>query len=161
MIQIALLVFIAGIWGKVIYDFFKYKEQKHELADNYPIQTAAPVLDEKFSYELDLEYRDPFLGKYPKTKSNSNRPKTSYTPPPKKDKPEEKPKKKVNVKWPKIEYVGNIMNNNAKTESVTLKVNGEESFMLPGQAIQGVTLKALFPDSIQLVYQEEQKTILR
>jgi len=161
VIQIVLLVFVVGIWGKVIYDFFKYKELKNEPISNYVSQDMVPTITESFDYELDLDYRDPFLGKYSRAKSSANRPRSTYIPPPKKDKPDEKPKKKVNVKWPKIEYVGNILNTSSRTESVTLRVNGEESFMLPGQTIQGVTLKSLFLDSIQLVYQEEQKTILR
>lgn len=161
-LQILLIIFIIGIWGKVGYDFYKYKGQKATITQPSYIPFIAADGGEPFTYSLSLNYRDPFLGKYAepkpaKRKSISRSKKLSKTP----EKNKEPIKVKQKVIWPRVEYVGNIRNEKTKKESVTLKVGGRESFMLPGHEIQGVKLKALYPDSLVIEFQEEEKTILR
>lgn len=164
LMQIALLIFVIIIWGKVVVDFFSYSKDQENKSYILPESIEKPAeLLEEFSYELDLNYRDPFLGKsmYQKkksTKKQNNHENAKITV--KKNNTTAKLPKKP-VKWPLIASLGGLSNTNGETSSVILKINGVESLIAPGDSIFGVSLVELTRDSIVLSYQNEFKTLLK
>ncbi len=158
--QIALLIIVILIWGKVAMDFFEYSDEKTTPAYQYTSKEKDTMTSvEEFSYELNLDYRDPFLGKEAASKSTPK--KTTVSHPKPTARKEETTNKTPQVKWPKIDYLGDLASTKGSNYAVILRINGEESLISKGDSISGVSVNQLFQDSIQLSYMSELKTILK
>lgn len=160
--QIALLTFVVLIWGKVAVDFFSYSEGGPDYIIKPKSVTETPtVLQEKFSYELNLDYRDPFIGKSMQRKKRTSNQSTPRPKPVVSSIPKTPVVKAPKVKWPLVVSLGGVSNTNGNSSSVILKVNGQESIISLGDSISGVSLVELTRDSVTLSYMNEYKTLLK
>jgi len=153
---IGLIIVIVVVWAKVIIDLFKYKQPEQVYVPMSNDKVTETTLDEKFNYELMLDYKDPFLEKSTRRKI-SNQSQVTRT----------KPKKKTlvnrdnNIKWPLVKYVGNVLGVNTHQETISMKINGKEFSFMEKETHEGVSLLALYPDSIQISFKEQLKTLKR
>lgn len=158
-----LITVVAGLWG---YNIYKTIENE-QLSDEYLQATIdqsnniTPILFKKDSFDLELAQVDPFL-KTNRFKRNSTtvQPQIAVI----KDK---KPKVIVPVKeekkleWPIIQYFGFVRNHDAKQPLSMLKVGNAIHKIKAGNSIDNIYVKAVFRDSISLIFEGETRNFLK
>jgi len=157
------------VWGLVFYKIYHAVYGGEEVFD-VPEYNNLPVFEEKQrekTYTLLVDYKDPFLGKKFNYTSNENsRTRTSNyrntTNRPKKNISRPKPVVKITAQktFPTVVYQGfQIMD--ADTV-VLLKINKRfYPVARIGDSFQGVEVKHIYKDSIQVQFDNQQQTILK
>ncbi|PQJ76532.1 hypothetical protein BTO16_11545 [Polaribacter glomeratus] len=102
-------------------------------------------LSEQSFYELTKEYRDPFLGGFPKKKRVT-----------KKKAPQ---KIEPTITFPNVVYNGVI--GGSQTKSYILTVNGKQEILNKGETLQGVKLVKANSEEIVVTFEKVTKTITK
>lgn len=153
-----LYVTVAGLWSVAIYRTWKNYEVKTESETNTVVNMppVSPLQFQKDSFELILPESDPFL-------------KEGWTPVVavnvvKTEKPERSEEPTVVVApqpkiWPRVEYYGFVKNRNQNSTLCLLKIDGRQLQLSQGEKHDGLLVLKTFRDSVQLLFEGEQKTV--
>lgn len=143
-----LLALVLFIWGMVIYRFFSYTSP--ELPQNTSSKqfTMRPLeMKPKENFVIDVNYRDPFLGKMyaPATAS----------------KPTAKKRKIVEpVEWPQVIYKGIVSDTKDKKKVFMLIINGKAHMMKEKEVVDNILLKSGNRNSVTVKYKGDLTTIM-
>lgn len=143
-----LLFVVLIIWGLIVYQFISFTSEDF-TTDNFemdlPVKALAVIKRDTFS--IDVNYRDPFLGKM-------------YIA----DKPTISPKRKVKIKepvvWPAVVYKGLVSDTKDKKKVFMVIINGHTYLMREKETEQEITLKKGNRESIDVKYKGENYNIL-
>jgi hypothetical protein len=151
-----MLLFVAFIWGKIIYDIVTAKKESTVEFNNSNIdhETSELFLQVEL-IDLNLNYPDPFLKTSKKTqpvpKINSDTKKT---------KPNKSPDKEIQIKWPSIEYKGLIANAKGNSRGV-FRWDGKDEVFAVGEEHMGISILKMWKDSVELKYQDVNKMLYK
>lgn len=141
-----LLIAVLVIWGMIGYQIYTRLNPSVPEIEMSQIKTRfqkQEVVEQSF-YELSPEYRDPFLGVFPKKKIVQKKRVVS---------------KKSTSPFPNVQYNGIIEGNRSK--SYILTVNGKQEIVKKGQFFQGVKLLRASKTEVQVKFEGEIKKIAR
>ena len=145
-----LLLLVIIIWGLLIYKFFSFRND--EIAETITTQDfiVKPLtIEEKDLVLIDVNYRDPFLGKMymppSQTKINIRK---------------KKPLQKEIIIWPEVVYKGIVSDNKDSKKVFMIIINGQTYLMSEKDTEQDVTLKGGNRKSISVTYKNNLSTIL-
>lgn len=141
-----LLIVVLVIWGMIGYQIYTRLNPSAPEIEMSQIQTRFQKQEavEQSFYKLNDEYRDPFLGGFPKKKTV--RKKTVFS-------------KKSTTPFPNVQYNGIIEGNRSK--SYILTVNGKQEIVKKGQVFQGVKLLRASRTEVQVKFEGEIKKIVK
>lgn len=154
------------VWGLVFYKIYQavYNEEENFAVPQYDKLPVFEDKQEEDSYALLVDYKDPFLGKRfnyssnektrPRAINSNTRPKANIVAP--------KPvvKKGIQKPFPVVVYQGfQIMD----TDTVALlKINNRfYPVARKSDVFQGVQVNEIYKDSIQVQFDNQQKTFLK
>lgn len=151
MIPINLLLW--GYIGYYIYNFFH--SEVVELPIELPVNLSKKKVEDSVNYVLALNYADPFLKEEPKPKNNSgakaiNQPIHSN---PVVQKIREAPKTLD------IKYMGLIENKTTGIVTGLISINGRSFLIKKGEIVEGVLVKSLMQDKLELRVGKDNLTI--
>lgn len=141
-----LLPVVLFIWGAVMYQFFSFAspEETQQLSSN-KFRIKPLKITERDTFSINVNYRDPFLGKtYAPKKNDSlkkNTPKTNKT-----------PKIVEPIVWPTIIYKGIVSDTKDKTKIYMLVIRGQTFLMKKGETENDIFLKDGDRESIYVKY---------
>ncbi len=151
-------VALIGIWGLVAYQLYnKFSAKEVSWVMQEESIEGIPVL-KKDSFVLLMNYRDPFGEQKKRRKKSGITPVVNVKPSIQKARPAAL--KKKSKAWPAIIYKGNLQPKNGRKAALVQVVNQTFNMYL-GDQQEGVTLFQIHPDSIRVIFQEEEKTILK
>lgn len=144
-----LLAIVLLVWGLVIYQFFSYTGEAPVEMDAGNIQIIAPVkIKPRDTVVLNLNYRDPFLGKIYAAQSKKNRPvATSRLRP------------TIKEEWPQVIYKGLVTDSKAKNKIFLLLINGNTYMMKAKQTEESVTVLNGDRKSVNIKFKGENITV--
>ena len=144
-----LLGLVALVWGALIYQFFSFTNPSIQIDEQAETTFSVKPLHikEKDSFEIEINPRDPFLGKVYNENQISKVTK----------KPKIKQSKEVIV-WAQIEYKGIVSDKSAKVKVFMLIINGKSFLMKKGDIENDITLKDGDRESIDLMYKGKLNT---
>lgn len=149
-----LLPAVLVIWGIIFYRIFNAAGGDDNISSfNDPGIREAQVSSYTDTFSIVADYRDPFMGKL----AVENRPKTVVTVQPRITEP--KPQSPVKIAWPSIGYSGMIKNQKSALQLALLQVDGKSHTLKAGQSVEGVQLVKIFRDSVEVIFQNEKRTI--
>lgn len=135
-----LLPVVLLIWGMVIYRFFSF-ERPEEQDTQMQYDIIKPItVKQKEIFTIDVNYRDPFLGKMYLPESN----KTKIVKRKKAPEPQ--------IEWPQIIYKGIVSDAKNKKKVFMLVINGQTYLMKEKETEQEMTLKSGNRESIIVKY---------
>lgn len=155
---ILLVLAVALVWGFAVYQFvagFGGGDETYEM--EYRASVPAPMVMIEDSFALQLDYRDPFLGKVyyssprPMVKKQVRQNKQQL----------EKAVPEVKVDLSFIKYIGLIFNQKSGKEVSLLSIQGKDYFMMEGQSVQDVLLLENLEDSVHIEYKGQKYFIKR
>ena len=152
------------VWGLVVLRIINFfgPEEGTVLRNNKSFVTKNDTVI-KTDFKLIASYADPFL------KDN----KQLHTSPVLRSAPADLPVRsdartmiasppaKKAVSWPAINYGGIIVNKKNERKTALLSINNSQFIVSPGNTLQSITIEAVYPDSIKLIYGEEAKTFIK
>lgn len=156
-INIFLVIVVLLLWGSVIYkslnNYFFTDKSISVTSDNYTVKEFK--IREKDTFSLDIINRDPFLNKsfFIKKKSKGIHITTKKT-----IKKDIIPVKKIKTSFPSISYYGYIKSKEKKDELIIIKVHNQIKKLRLSESFEGLTIKKIFKDSIQISNGFETKT---
>ncbi|MBI5541224.1 MAG: hypothetical protein HY951_14255 [Bacteroidia bacterium] len=160
-VRYILIFLVVLIWGTIAYKFLTYvnTDEDEILTQNTPKQKNEQntITD---TFQLVASYRDPFLGKSVVTNvQNTNQSSQRII---KTEKQKEIPKiEKKAISWPKLIYLGIIVNQKSKNQTSILKINGKDFIIHQGNIVSEVEIIKLYNDSVTVKYSEDFKTIIK
>lgn len=152
------------IWGLVCYRIYQRVQPNRDAIIYQPSTIAnasdAPLLD---SFELLLDYRDPFFKTTARRTHRSPKltesPKVSNNTSKKRAAPKKKSKPKP-IEFPPISYKGTVQVKNKKAVAL-LSINQQMVNLQEGEKFEEVVLQKIYTDSIRISFQKEIRTILK
>lgn len=139
---------VLAIWGMIGWKVYAAMQNPDEEYVELPL-TESDV-DSSFvpeNYELDLNYRDPFLGEQIRTTpvrqssengtSNKNISKPELTPP---------------IQAPVLHYYGLVQETSTGKTVGFLRINSETHFVKAKDVIEGVTVLRIWSDSVEVSF---------
>lgn len=153
VVNISLVVVLSAVWGWIIYSTFAEPDAAEDLHAGMVTPPKPNSKEATKTYELQLDYRDPFL------KGTSQRQAAANTPPnPRIQKPV-KPAPKSTKVWPQMEYHG-IVSNQDRGKKLGLISIDQQSHLLHGvMDIGEIRIRSYNADSVIVAYGEETKTL--
>ncbi len=158
-INILLAAVVLGLWGTVMYKYvnrFFYSENTLTLTEKN-LDLNLPDKIQKDTFELKPLGNDPFLNKSymkPLVKKTTL---TGYVP---KTKVKSQPiKSKTVAPFPTVKYFGFIKSSERKEELILLKINNTLHKTRLNGNCDGVTVKKIYKDSIQIIFDKETRMI--
>ena len=148
-----LLPLVLIIWGIIIYRIFFDTisiNNSEILSRGIPLKIVKENVD---TFSIYADYGDPFLDylwEYDESEVEQDPSEIVET-------IIEKPP--VLVNWPSISFGGIVKNQKSNKQVVVVNIEESGHLMKIGDVVMGVTLKKVFNDSIQVVYEKEVKTI--
>ena len=146
-----LLPLVLLLWGYIIYRVVEQTNTEVEVAGaELPrLQPAAKAGDKK-TFQLLLDYQDPFLKTISQNNLNPEADKAG----------KQAPKRRLHVwNWPNFTYNGCIQNH--KKVVGILQINSKNLLVQEGKTYHEFNVYKLFPDSIIMERDGEKRTILR
>ncbi|WP_269225703.1 hypothetical protein [Flavobacterium eburneipallidum] len=139
-----LLPIVLFIWGMLIYQFFSFSASDDSLENTVTEFNVKPFkLKERTSFSINVNYRDPFLGKI-------------YAPPTTKLKKSVGIKKQIKPQeelvWPSIKYKGTISDAKQKNKLFIMVIDGHNFYMKKGDTENEVFLKDGDNESVYVKY---------
>jgi len=155
------LLLVIVVWGYVM-------KSKFGLFDSNDTSLITHVEEFNFSsqnyskdtFKLELSSRDPFLG----TRANNvNHNRHVGAKVSKKNQHQiSKLEKQTSVKsWPKLSYFGYVKNRSKGKQACLIQINGQISKMFLGSKINDIQLKLIYKDSVVVLFNGENKTLLK
>jgi hypothetical protein len=136
------------IWGLIGYKIYFHFINKKEITS---FKITENIVDSKENkadtFTIVNNYRDPFL-------DNSHKPE-------KRNATITIKKNQKKITWPEIIYTGRIYNQKTKKSLVSLRINGMEKIVKPGEEQEGVFLSKAYDDSVKVRFEGESKTIIK
>jgi hypothetical protein len=158
-INIALLILVLGLWGtvgyKTINQYFFSKEVA--LSDVQTNATFNFSQIKKDTFHLETIQRDPFLNKSSIAPSQNPVVKKIYSQPKVQIKPIAQPKPIIN--WPTVSYYGYIKSKDKTEELILVKIDNELHKLRKNATVNGLIIKKVFNDSIEVVFNKEKRVI--
>ncbi|RXR21261.1 hypothetical protein EQG63_04800 [Flavobacterium amnicola] len=159
-LNIILILLVLGLWGTVAYKslnrFFPPENRINE--SNNGSQSFNIKRIEKENFSLEKLPRDPFLSKVLEVKSSPvviksivPRAKVINTPKPLMNKPL--------MVWPKVYYYGYIKSQQKTEELILVKIDNKLLKVRKNQDIEGLVIKRVFKDSIEVMLNKSKKFI--
>ncbi|MFY0482525.1 hypothetical protein ACI6PS_07950 [Flavobacterium sp. PLA-1-15] len=147
-----LLPVVLFIWGAVLYQFFSYSDNGEMVSVSSGTFNPKPLsIKPRDTFSIDVDYRDPFLGKiYPSTSNKINKKSTG----------KRQIKKEESIVWPSIVYKGIVSDSKDKTKVFMLIINGRTFLMKRGDVENDVFLKEGNRESIYVKYKGHLNIIL-
>lgn len=145
-----LLPIVLLIWGAVLYQFFSFATPEiNEKEENQSFNLGPLHLKKRDTFAINVNYRDPFLGKMygPVSKKTYRKTIKKLTEP------------KEEIVWPQLVYKGIVSDTKNKVKVFMLIINGKTFLMKPGALENEVLLKNGNKDAVQVVYKNEQAVI--
>ncbi len=146
-----LLPVVILIWGVVFYKFFQRGENDiFETPSPPPYSKLLEDTASSTQYELDLSYRDPFLGKNKKVvirKKNSIGNESRV------------PNNIERVMFPEVRYNGFVKNE--KSAIAYLTVNGHSVLAETDEEFDEIRILNIQPDSVLIIYKNQKKWIIK
>ncbi|MBY8962535.1 hypothetical protein KJK34_07195 [Flavobacterium sp. D11R37] len=136
-----LLPVVLFIWGMVIYQFFSFSGNETVLNASASYSKTTIIKPEKQSFAIDVNYRDPFLGKM----YNPQQTKKGHV-------SKEKNRPKEVISWPYIAYKGIVSDTKDNNKVFVVVINNSTFFMQEKDTEQGVTLKTGNKNYINVEY---------
>jgi hypothetical protein len=148
-----LLPIVLFIWGAVMYQFFSFSSNSGDLmlaSNKFEIK---PIdIKEIDTFSINVNYRDPFLGKAYNLSNNVIKKKRNTI-------PKTKVVEEVFV-WPKILYKGIVSDTKDKTKVFMLIIEGQTFLMKIGDTQKGIFLKEGDRESIYIKHKDRLNLIL-
>lgn len=140
-----LLPIVTLIWGILIFQFFSFTTPEESSRNASPVFNLKPLkIKERKSFTVDVDYRDPFLGKM------YNEQKVSKVKSVAKIKRE--PKRQEEIIWPTIVYKGMISDSKQKNKLFILVIADKNYFMKIGDTENDIFLKEGDKESVYVKY---------
>lgn len=141
-----LLPLVLIVWGGVLYQFFSFSNTD-EISENVSTElTIKPFkIKEKKPFLINVNYRDPFLGKI-NTTERVIKPNNNITKNQKNSIPVEE------IVWPSILYKGMVWDTNDKKKLFIVIISGHDFLMKKGDIENGILLKDGNKESIYIKY---------
>lgn len=160
-INIVLIIVVLGLWSTVAYktvsQYFFSKElvaNKTQLNDELNLNQI-----NKDTFNLEKVARDPFLNRQNQTDSFVSKKYYSKKPNAKNKINPIVFKPKVIINWPLISYHGYIRSKEKNEELILVKIDKRLYKLRKDDEIEGVTVKKVYNDSIELNFNKEKKII--
>lgn len=136
-----LLPVVLLIWGLVIYRFFSFTAPEIQAVETSNQLEVKPLaIPQRDTLSIDVNYRDPFLGKMYMPLSNASKViKRKSTP--------QEP-----IAWPQILYKGIVSDKSNKRKVFMVVINGKSYLMKEKETKQEMTLKSGNRESIIIKY---------
>lgn len=140
-----LLPLVLFIWGAVLYQFFSYSNDEELIEVSSGNFNPKPFsIKARDTFSIDVNYRDPFLGKMYK-KTSPNKESKKYT-------GKKQIKNDTPIVWPSILYKGIVSDSKDKTKVFMLIINGQTFLMKKGDTENDVFLKEGDRESVYVKY---------
>ncbi len=145
------------IWGLILVKIIlRIKRPEKNIQRHQSIIQPGADAKQKDTICLIADYRDPFLGDG-NTQVNSSR---KVVEP--KDRAFKLRKDPVqSVQWPEIVYNGTITNNRDDRHTGLVRLGDTDFLIHKGDLVKNILFVEIFPDSINVKYQGESKTIMK
>lgn len=156
MIPINLLIW--SFVGYTVYDYFH--SDIGSLPMELPVNLSKKKKNDSVEYKLALNYADPFLKEEPKSRNNNSN-KSANTP----SKPAQTivPQKTV-TEAPKtidIKYMGLVENKTSGVATGLVSVNGKSFLVKKGEKVEGILIKSLSSDKLEVKVGKENLSITK
>lgn len=146
-----LLPIVLLIWAVVIYQFFSFAAPAVEHATTKNEWALKPLkIKERKTFSINVNYRDPFLGKMYIPQNKVIIPKKTI---------KTEPKKEAVIMLPPIIYKGMIADSKQKSKIFMLVISGKNFFMKKGETHEEVLLKDGNKESVSIIYKGIKNTI--
>lgn len=158
-INIVLIIIVLGLWFTVLFKYvnrFFYSNETN-FSTKVAINTKLINKIRKDTFELKPLGNDPFLNKTYNKPVVRTRILASYVPKPKVN--PQPVKVKTVTPFPIVKYFGFIKSSEKKEELILLKVNNNLHKTRLNGNCDGVIVKKIFRDSIQVVFEKETRVI--
>lgn len=143
-----LLPVVLLIWAMVIYQFFSFSNPdvpNTVASTNYAIKPIA--IPERDTFAIDVNYRDPFLGKmYLPNKATKNTKR-------------QKPKVTTPIVFPRVVYKGIVSDNKNEVKVFMVIINGQTFLMKENDTELDVTLKTGNREYVEVIYKKQKNKI--
>jgi len=140
-----LLPLVLLVWGAVLFQLFSFTSSDEITVADNPEFTFKPIkVNKRESFAINVNYRDPFLGKMYANETNTT-PKKIHSAAP-------KTVKKPELVWPKITYKGSIADSKGKNTLYILIIDGKNYYMKIGDTENEIFLKSGDKESIYVKY---------
>lgn len=140
-----LLPLVLLVWGAVLFQFLSFTSGEEIVDTNNPELVLKPLkFNKRQSFTIDVNYRDPFLGKIyaentgVKTKVTTKKTRAVST--------------KEPLVWPTILYKGLISDTKDKTKIFVLIINNKNYYMKIGDTEDNVFLKSGDNEAVYVRY---------
>lgn len=144
-----LLVVVIFIWGLLIYNFFSFTNTEAEIPEVSNTISIKPLaVKERDTFSINVNYRDPFLGKMYQPDTNKRKSGKKI-----------KVKEKAPVLWPRVVYKGIVSDSKDAKKVFMVIIDGHTHFMKEKEEQQEILLKSGDRKSITIQYQGEQNKI--
>jgi hypothetical protein len=152
-----LLPIVLLIWGAVMYQFFSFSNTGNEtLTASNKFNLKPIAIKERDTFTINVNYRDPFLGKAYGVKNKSN----DTTSRKKIIRKVKEPIVEPVFVWPKIVYRGIVSDTKDKTKVFMLIIDGQTFLMKIGNTEKEVFLKEGDRESVYIKYKGRLNLIL-
>lgn len=143
-----LLIAVIAIYVAIIVRFFMLSNDSNSTGTTDFLATdfKPTTYEVRKDFTINNNYRDPFLGKLPK--SNKRAPKARRSQP-----------STTNTFFPDVQYVGVISDTKSGTKVLSLKVNGNEYVVREGKTVDSVKVLSGNSNNIVVSYKGKRKTI--
>lgn len=151
-----LLPMVSIVWGLVLYRIFAKTGNRPDPVPSASLNTvlSKKKVDASDTFSLIANYRDPFLGKLPRSIKSQPKKKVQHAGKKRIKKPAPIPKP-----WPTIQYGGSIKNQRSNDHVAILKVQEEERMVALKEELKGIRVNQIFKDSVEVVYNNQTRII--
>jgi hypothetical protein len=147
-----LLPVVLLIWGIVIFQFFSFCTPEEVVTSTSAEFAVKPFkLKERTPFVINVNYRDPFLGKTYSTQVEVIS---------KKNVVKKVPRSEETIVWPTIQYKGMISDPKGKNKKFLLVISDKNYFMKSGDIQNEIFLKDGDKESIYVAYKGNLNLIL-
>lgn len=134
------------VWGGVLYQVFSFTNTDKIIPNEKNEFTIKPLkIKERQTFSINVNYRDPFLGKM-------YTPKKASTVQAKSTKGNKQPKPQDILVWPTVAYKGMISDNKEKKKVFILIIDGKNHYMKIGDTQNEIFLKEGDKESVYIIY---------
>jgi hypothetical protein len=141
-----LLPLVLFVWGAVLYQVFSFTNHDEIISSNNPEFIIKPLkIKEREAFVINVNYRDPFLGKMYAPETDSKLKATA-------SKTKKAPAVKEPLVWPVILYKGLISDTKDKNKIFMLIIDGHNHYMKIGDTDNEIYLKSGDKESIYVKY---------
>ncbi|PWB18645.1 hypothetical protein [Flavobacterium sp. HTF] len=141
-----ILPIVLFVWSAVLYQVFSFTNNDEVVSANNPEFVIKPLkVKERQSFIIDVNYRDPFLGKMymPQAATKVKTANSSI---------KKTPKVPETLVWPVILYKGMISDTKDKTKIFMLIIDGQNHYMKIGDTQNEIYLKSGDRESVYVKY---------